>query len=106
VETGRVSVADEHAATEICRYVLSRLFDSIEPAKPAGFKALASCVPGEEHELGVEIVGSICGSRAGSLQRCRSTPLEDILKALADFRPQVAFFSQPSLPTCRRRVPW
>ena len=107
-ETGRVSVADEHAATEICRYVLSRLFDSIGPAKPAGFKALASCVPGEEHELGVEIVGEYLRLKGWEVFSVgRSTPLDDILKALADFRPQVAFFSATlvaNLPAARALV--
>jgi methanogenic corrinoid protein MtbC1 len=93
-ETGRITVADEHAATEICRYVLYRLFDSIEPAKPVGLKALVSCVPGDEHELGVEIVGECLRVKGWEVFIVgRSTPLEDILKALADFRPHVAFFS-------------
>ena len=93
-EAGRISVADEHAATEICRYVLYRLFDSIEPAKPVGLKALASCVPGDEHELGVEIVGEYLRLKGWEVFIVgRSTPLEDILKALADFHPHVAFFS-------------
>ncbi len=93
-ETGRISVADEHAATEICRYVLYRLFDSIEPAKPVGLKALASCVPGDEHELGVEIVGECLRLKGWEVFIVgRSTPLDDILKALVDFRPHVAFFS-------------
>ena len=107
-ETGRVSVADEHAATEICRYVLYRLFDSIEPAKPLGFKAVAACAPGDEHELGVEIVGEYLRLKGWEVFSVgRSTPLEDILKALADFRPQVAFFSATlvaNLPSARSLV--
>lgn len=93
-ETGRITVADEHAATEICRYVLYRLFDSVETGKPVGLKALAACVPGDEHELGVEIVGEYLRLKGWEVFIVgRSTPLEDILKALADFRPHVAFFS-------------
>jgi len=107
-ETGLVSVAEEHAATEICRYMLYRLFDSIEPAKPVGLKALASCVPGEEHEMGVEIVGEYLRLRGWEVFIVgRSTPLDDILKALADFRPQVAFFSATlvaNLPSARALV--
>jgi len=107
-ETGIVSVAEEHAATEICRYMLYRLFDSIEPAKPVGLKALASCVPGEEHEMGVEIVGEYLRLKGWEVFSVgRSTPLEDMLKALADFRPQVAFFSATlvaNLPAARGLV--
>jgi methanogenic corrinoid protein MtbC1 len=93
-ETGRVSVADEHAATEVCRYVLYRLFDNVEPARPGGLKALVSCVPGDEHELGVEIVGEYLQLKGWEVFIVgRSAPPEDILKALAEFHPHVAFFS-------------
>jgi methanogenic corrinoid protein MtbC1 len=101
-------VADEHAATEVCRYALYRLFDNIEPAKPVGLKALASCVPGEEHEMGVEIVGEYLRLKGWEVFIVgRSTPLDDILKALADFRPHVAFFSATlvaNLPSARALV--
>jgi methanogenic corrinoid protein MtbC1 len=107
-ETGLVSVAEEHAATEICRYVLYRLFDSIEPAQPLGLKALASCVPGDEHEMGVEIVGEYLRLKGWEVFVVgRSTPLEDILKALVDFRPNAAFFSATlvaNLPAARALV--
>jgi MerR family transcriptional regulator, light-induced transcriptional regulator len=104
-ETGRVSVAEEHAATEICRYVLYRLFDSIESAKPVGLKALASCAPGDEHELGVEIVGEYLQLKGWEVFVVgRSAPPDDILKALAEFHPHIAFFSATlvaNLPAAR-----
>jgi methanogenic corrinoid protein MtbC1 len=104
-ETGRVSVADEHAATEICRYVLYRLFDSVETGRPVGLKALASCVPGDEHELGVETVGEYLRLKGWEVFVVgRSAPPEDILKALAEFRPDVAFLSATlvaNLPAAR-----
>jgi methanogenic corrinoid protein MtbC1 len=107
-ETGRITVADEHAATEICRYVLYRLFDSVEPAKSMGLKALASCVPGDEHELGVEIVGEYLRLKGWEVFTVgRSSPQEDILKALVEFRPHVAFFSATmiaNLPAARALV--
>ncbi len=107
-ETGRITVADEHAATEICRYVLYRLFDSVESGKTVGLKALASCVPGDEHELGVEIVGECLRLSGWEVFTVgRSTPEEDILKALAEFRPHVAFFSATlvaNLPAARALV--
>jgi len=107
-ETGRITVADEHAATEICRYVLYRLFDSVEPGRPVGLKALAACVPGDEHELGVEIVGEYLRLKGWeTFVVGRSSPQEDILKALAEFRPNVAFFSATlvaNLPAARALV--
>ena len=107
-ETGRITVADEHAATEICRYVLFRLFDSVETGKTVGLKALAACVPGDEHELGVVIVGEYLRLKGWEVFVVgRSTPLEDILKALTDFRPDVVFLSATlvaNLPAARAVV--
>jgi methanogenic corrinoid protein MtbC1 len=107
-ETGRITVADEHAATEICRYVLYRLFDGVETGKPVGLKALAACVPGDEHELGVEIIGEYLRLNGWEVFVVgRSSPQEDILKALAEFRPDVAFFSATlvaNLPAARALV--
>jgi len=93
-EIGRVTVADEHAATEICRYVIYRLFDSVELAKPNGLKGLVACVPGDEHELGAVLCGEYLRLKGWEVFNVgRSSPHEDILKALAEYRPDVAFFS-------------
>ena len=65
-------------------------------------------VPGDEHELGVEIVGEYLRLKGWEVFTVgRSTPLDDILKALADFHPHVAFFSATlvaNLPAARALV--
>ena len=107
-EIGRVTVADEHAATEICRYVIYRLFDSVELVKQNGLKGLVACVPGDEHELGAVIVAE--GLRLhgwATFLIGRSSPDADILKALTAFRADVAFFSVTmiaNLPAAKRLV--
>ena len=107
-ETGRISVAVEHAATETCRYVLYRLFDSVEPAPAGGRKALVACVPGEEHELGAELAAEYLRLKGwGVFAVGRSSPQEDIVAALSGYRPDVAFFSVTmiaNLPAARRLV--
>jgi len=93
-ETGEISVAGEHAATDICRYALYRLFDSLDPDRPAGLKALVACVPGEEHELGADIVAEYLRLKEWDVFSVgRSSPQEDVIEALRDFGPDVAFFS-------------
>jgi methanogenic corrinoid protein MtbC1 len=87
-------VADEHAATEICRYVLYRLFDSVEPAPGNGREALVACVPGEEHELGAELAAEYLRLKGwGVFAVGRSAPEEDIVAAVSSSQPDVAFFS-------------
>jgi methanogenic corrinoid protein MtbC1 len=93
-EEARISVADEHVATEICRYVLYRLFDDAGQAPANGHKALVACVPGEEHEIGAELAAEhLRLSGWSTFAVGRSTPEEDILAALRSYRPHVAVFS-------------
>ncbi|MBN2465702.1 cobalamin B12-binding domain-containing protein, partial [candidate division WOR-3 bacterium] len=107
-EEARISVADEHAATEICRYVLYRLFDSAKPAPANGHKALVACVPGEEHEIGAELAAEHLRLAGwGTFSVGRSTPEEDIVAALSSFGPDVAVFSVTmiaNLPAARHLV--
>jgi methanogenic corrinoid protein MtbC1 len=107
-ETARISVADEHAATEICRYVLYRLFDSVEPASANGLRALVACVPGEEHELGAELAAEQLRLGGwGVFAVGRSAPEEDIVAALSSYGPDIALFSVtlvPNLPAAKRLI--
>jgi methanogenic corrinoid protein MtbC1 len=107
-EEARISVADEHAATEICRYVLYRLFDSSEPAPANGHKALVACVPGEEHEIGAELAAEHLRLAGWSTFAAgRSTPEEDIVAALRSYGPDVAVFSATmisNLPAARHVI--
>jgi len=107
-EEARISVADEHAATEICRYVLYRLFDSSEPVPANGHKALVACVPGEEHEIGAELASEHLRLAGWSTFAAgRSTPEEDIIAALHSYAPDVAVFSVTmiaNLPAARQVV--
>jgi methanogenic corrinoid protein MtbC1 len=107
-EEARISVADEHAATEICRYVLYRLFDSVEQAPANGHKALVACVPGEEHEIGAESAAEYLRLAGwGTFALGRSTPQEDTIAALRSYNPDVAVFSVTmiaNLPAARHLV--
>lgn len=107
-EEARISAADEHAATEICRYVLYRMFDAVGPGPASGHKALVACVPGEEHELGAELVAEhLRLSGWGVFAVGRSAPEADIVAALASFSPDVAFLSVTlvvNLPAAKRLI--
>ncbi len=107
-EEARISVADEHAVTEICRYVLYRLFDSVDPAAASGHKALVACVPGEEHDIGADLASEHLRLAGWSTFAAgRSTPEEDIIAALRSYDPDVALFSVTmiaNLPATRHLV--
>lgn len=104
-QMNRVSAADEHAASEICRYVVLRLLDSVEPRTPNGRRALVACAPGEEHELGAEVVAGLLelhGWEAFFVGR--SAPQDEILKSAEASRPCAVLLSATmvaSLPALR-----
>ncbi len=93
-ESAALSAAEEHAATELCRYVLLQLFDAVTPDPALGRRALVACVPGEEHALGAQLVAEYLTLRGWDVFAVgRSAPQEDILVAVAKFRPEVLLLS-------------
>ena len=93
-QANKISVADEHAATEICRYIILRLFDSIRIDTPLPYTALVSCVPLEEHELGAEIVASYLESRGWTVYFLgHNVPITEVIAAITKHRPDVVFLS-------------
>ena len=51
-----ISVAGEHAATAAMRSAINSFFDSLPPAAADRSRVAVTCVPGDEHELGAEIL--------------------------------------------------
>jgi methanogenic corrinoid protein MtbC1 len=93
-QQNRISVADEHAATEIGRYTLFRLLDGMPREKPLGAKALVACVPGEEHDIGAQIASGMLEAGGWDVIYVgRSAPEEEILKVFDSERPGVAVFA-------------
>ena len=93
-QTNKISVADEHAATEIGRYVLFRLIDSQPVKEPLGTRAIVACVPGEQHDIGAQIAGGYLEAAGWEVIFVgRSAPEEEILKILASHRPRLAVLS-------------
>jgi methanogenic corrinoid protein MtbC1 len=93
-QTGKISVADEHAATEIGRYVIFRIIDSQPVKEPLGTRAVVACVPGEEHDIGAQIAGGYLEAAGWEVIFLgRSAPEEEILKVLASHRPRLAVLS-------------
>lgn len=89
-----VGVADEHAATDICRYTIYRAFDVVPPEQPLSRKALVTCVPGEEHELGAKITADYLELKGWQVYYIgRSLPTEEIVRATADEKPAAVLFA-------------
>lgn len=93
-----ISVADEHVATDICRYVMFRVMDSIFGERRYPFKALVTCTPGERDSLSSEIFANYIEIRGWSVYFIgQSAGDEDILHAVQKNRPQVCVVSVASI---------
>jgi methanogenic corrinoid protein MtbC1 len=89
-----ISFSDEHAATDICRYVILRLFDSIPREKELPYRAVVSCVPGEEHELGAEILANYLEIKGWKVFFIgHGAPQKDIVQAIMTDKPDIIFLS-------------
>jgi methanogenic corrinoid protein MtbC1 len=93
-QKNEISVVDVHVATDICRYIIMRLVDSIPIKTSLHHRALVTCVPGEEHEMGAEIVENFLEMKGWLIESMgHIAPEADIIKAIVDTNPDVVFLS-------------
>ncbi len=88
-ERNEISVIEEHAATEVCRYALMRLYDAASAGDATGPTGLVGCVPGEEHEFGAWLVAAELERNGWNVCYAgRSVPADDLIRGLG--RPGIA----------------
>jgi methanogenic corrinoid protein MtbC1 len=93
-ELNRISVADEHAATDICRHVIFRLCDELPRAKHQSLSALIACVPGEEHDLAGEMLADRLEALGWTAHFVgHSLPEPDLVEMAAEVKPDVIILS-------------
>lgn len=93
-----ISVADEHMATDICRYVMFRVIDSIFGERKYPFKALVSCMPGERDVLSGEIFANYIEIKGWSVYFIGQTVSgEEVIHAIQKNKPQVLVLSIASI---------
>jgi methanogenic corrinoid protein MtbC1 len=93
-QTKEISVADEHAATEICRYVIFRVIDSIPRDTRLPYKAVVACVPGEEHEMAARVLADYMEARGWTVIFLgRSLPEDDLVAAVSENAADVVILS-------------
>jgi methanogenic corrinoid protein MtbC1 len=71
-----------------------RLFESIPRGDPHGLKALLACVPGEEHDVGLQIASGYLEAMGWDVTYVgRSAPEREIMNVIEDQHPRIAVFS-------------
>lgn len=57
--TNEITVAQEHYITQATRYLMSRLYNKVHPSQQTKGKIIATCVPGEQHDMGLQMVSDL-----------------------------------------------
>lgn len=93
-ETGRISVAEEHFASNLIRRRLGGLARGWEDG--VGPRALVACPPDEEHDIPLIMFGIALGNRGWRITYLgQRTPAEDLLKAVDALRPKLVVLGSP-----------
>ncbi|MES2920438.1 MAG: cobalamin-dependent protein [Verrucomicrobiota bacterium] len=84
-QTNRLTVAQEHYCTAATRDAISRLDPHLVAPVKNGHTLLATCVSGEQHEVGVRMVADFCEMDGWKTYLLgASTPHTDVLSSLTE----------------------
>lgn len=103
-ERGQLAVIDEHIASERLRRALTRISETITVAPNAPL-VLLTMVEGDDHVLGLALV-ELCLREAGLRTRWvgRNTPLDDLLRFIADGHAELVAVSASRASSDKRRL--
>ncbi|MDT8859579.1 cobalamin-dependent protein [Alkalihalobacillus sp. MEB130] len=95
-EKNEITVADEHIATGVCDFILSRYsFQFVQQNKAEKQKrAIFFCLEGEEHYLGIKMVSALFQEEGWDVRFLGpNLPLEYMLYTVQNFKPEVVGIS-------------
>ncbi|MHB1158796.1 MAG: cobalamin B12-binding domain-containing protein [Chloroflexota bacterium] len=105
---GACRVADEHGARTITEEVMIRTFAKQTPAHLTGREAILACVPGERHEIGLEMFSLPLRLRGWTLHCLGAdTPIQDLLRLSERRQPDLVGISAtipPDQSTLRHTI--
>jgi methanogenic corrinoid protein MtbC1/DNA-binding XRE family transcriptional regulator len=91
---GRLSVADEHLATQITLSQMEHLRESLAPAPARGLRAVVACVEGEPHAVGARMLADFLAMDGWAVDYLGpGTPSRDLADFVARRRPDVVALS-------------
>lgn len=108
-QCNRITVAQEHLATEISRNILARLFNwTSSAALPTGRKALFAAVEQDQHVFGLQVVAEAFQIAGWEVQYLGAdTPTNALVAQIDRWRPDMVGLSASlvqQLPTLKRAV--
>ena len=91
---GRLSVADEHLATQITLAQMERLRESLAPSSAGGLRAVVACVEGETHAVGARMLADFLAMDGWAVDYLgASVPTDDLARFVARRRPDLVALS-------------
>jgi methanogenic corrinoid protein MtbC1 len=89
-----INVAQEHYCSASTQLIMSQLYPYIFATEKIGKKLVATCVSGELHEIGIRMVSDFFEMEGWDTYYLgANTPLESVLKTIADQNPEVLCLS-------------
>jgi methanogenic corrinoid protein MtbC1 len=103
-QRGKLSIAQEHVASEALSRALARMGDAL-PTGGIAKKALLACTPGDEHTLGLSLA-ELCLKEAGfdCVWLGRNTPMEELLTTVSESTCSAVIVSASVTAGCRETL--
>ena len=102
-QTHRISVAQEHFCASCTGLVMSLLYPRIANARVPGRSVVLCCVQGEQHEMGLRMVGDLLETGGwGVYCAGASLPAADVLRAITSQRADLLAVSCTYVPNLHR----
>jgi methanogenic corrinoid protein MtbC1/DNA-binding XRE family transcriptional regulator len=93
-QRGRLSVADEHLATQITLAQMDRLRESLAPPPAGGLRAVVACVEGEPHAVGARMLADFLTMDGWAVDYLGAeVPTKDLADFAARRRPDLVALS-------------
>lgn len=104
-QAGECTVASEHLVSEIFVSRLRRLLDLVQPGRNESDRlAIAACMPGEDHQLGLQILAYFLSRRGVRVLYLGSNlPFEELRRACEATRPDALLLSVSRRPIFKRQ---
>jgi DNA-binding transcriptional MerR regulator len=102
IDEGRISIAQEHALSELVQAHMKRIYEDLESqeGRATSPKSLVFCTrEGDPHDLGILIAATVCRFRGYSTHYIgKSLPVASLQQATEKLRPDAVVLSLSTLP--------
>jgi len=110
-ENNQITVADEHLATGVCDFVLSRLYEWQGKKTGEGKKVMLLCIEGEQHTIGLKMASTLFVEHGWEVKFFGpNLPLEYVIQTAKEWEPDAIALSVsivyhlPNLRTYREEL--